>query len=158
MLGDSNTGSLYFFLLILLINSIVIPNCTASLIFYNSPLQMILKRKVKTKEGHIKEEEDIDILCSWIEVGGQPALPEGDAQGLLAEVSKFPCPLFLFHPPFSILVLFLICYPLFPYNLDVLDCYWLFSSFFVGCETAPVCKHKEGRGKEARSRGPAARD
>ena len=41
-----------------------------------------------------KEEEDVDILHSWME-GGQPALPEGEAQGLLAEVSKFPCPLLL---------------------------------------------------------------
>ena len=48
-----------------------------------------------------KEEEDVDILCRWIEVGGQPALPEGEAQGLLAEVSKFPC-LFPFHLPLSI--------------------------------------------------------
>ena len=42
-----------------------------------------------------KEEEDIDILRSWMEVGIQPALPEGEAQGLLAEVSKLPCPPFL---------------------------------------------------------------
>ena len=41
-----------------------------------------------------KEEEDVDILHSWMEVGGQPALPEGEAQGLLAEVSKLPCPPF----------------------------------------------------------------
>ena len=40
-----------------------------------------------------KEEEDIDILHSWMEVGGQPALPEGEAQVLLAEVSKSSCPL-----------------------------------------------------------------
>ena len=48
-----------------------------------------------------KEEEDVNILCSWIEVGGQPALPEGEAQGLLAEESRFPC-LFAFHLPLSI--------------------------------------------------------
>ena len=65
-----------------------------------------------------KEEEDIDILRSWIEVGGQPALPEGDAQGQLAEVSKHPCSPF-FYSFLSILVLFLICYPFFPHNLDV---------------------------------------
>ena len=52
-----------------------------------------------------KEEEDINILRSWMEVGGQPALPEGEAQGLLAEVSKFPGPHF-----FPSLVFFLICY------------------------------------------------
>ena len=48
-----------------------------------------------------KEEEDVDILCSWMEVGGQPALPEGEAQGLLAEVSKLPCPLFPYSLSFS---------------------------------------------------------
>ena len=56
-----------------------------------------------------KEEEDIDILHSWMEVGGQPALPEGEEQGLLAEVSKFPC------PPFFLSDLL----PNFPHNLDV---------------------------------------
>ena len=70
-----------------------------------------------------KEEEDVNILHGWMEVGGQPALPEGEAQGLLAEVSKFPCPLFCILSssfyPFH-------CYPFFPHNLDVLDCYWLF--------------------------------
>ena len=65
-----------------------------------------------------KEEEDIYILCSWMEVGGQPALPEGEAQGLLAEVSKLPCPLFAFYLPLN-------CYLFFPHNLDVSDCYWL---------------------------------
>ena len=61
-----------------------------------------------------KEEEDINILCSWMEVGGQPALPKGEAQGLLAEVSKFCCPLFCILSssfyPFN-------CYPFFPHNL-----------------------------------------
>ena len=55
-----------------------------------------------------KEEEDVNILHSWIEVGGQPALPEGEAQGLLAEVSKFPCLFSIsassFYPLFSFLI------------------------------------------------------
>ena len=34
-----------------------------------------------------KEEEDIDILCSWVQVGGFPANPEEEAWGLLLEVS-----------------------------------------------------------------------
>ena len=50
-----------------------------------------------------KEEEDVDILCSWMEVGGQPALPEGEAQGLLSEVSKLLYPLF----PLQFILLFL---------------------------------------------------
>ena len=38
-----------------------------------------------------KEEEDVDILQSWMEVGGLPACPEEEAKGLLAEVNSFPC-------------------------------------------------------------------
>ena len=105
-----------------------------------------------------KEEEDIDILNSWMEVGGQPALPEGEAQGLLAEVSKFPY-LFAFNLPLSIP-----CFLFFLFathsSLTILRCRLLLalSSFFVGCETAPACEHEEGGGEETRSRGPAARD
>ena len=36
-----------------------------------------------------KEEEDLGILRSWIEVGGIPALDEGEAQRLLQEVGSF---------------------------------------------------------------------
>ena len=32
------------------------------------------------------------------------------------------------------------------------------SSFFVGCETAPVCKFEKRRSQETGSGGPAARD
>ena len=40
-----------------------------------------------------KEEEDLGILRSWMEVGGIPALDEGEAQRLLQEVcSFFPSP------------------------------------------------------------------
>ena len=75
-----------------------------------------------------KEEEDIDILHSWMEVGGQPALPEGKAQGLLAEVSKSSC------SPF--------CFDLLSISLMICMCglSLAISSFsFQGCETAPEC-------------------
>ena len=160
VLGESNTGSLllpplcfhfnltssslYLFILPLLF-----------LFFYNfSPSDDSKEENREVRRPMTKEEEDIDILQSWLEVGGQPALPEGEAQGMLAEVSKFPCPLPL-HFIFLFLS-FLFAAHSFPHNLDVLDCYWLFSSFFVGCETTPMCKPKEGRGKKARSRGSAA--
>ena len=92
-----------------------------------------------------KEEEDVDILHSWIEVGGQPALPEGEAQGLLAEVSKFPCLFSISSSSF---------YPLFSFlfathsSLTILMCRLLLaiSSFFVGFETAPACKYEERGG------------
>ena len=64
-----------------------------------------------------KEEEDVDVLHSWIEVGGLPAHPEEEAKGLLAEVNAILY-LFPFHLPLSIPCL-LICYPFFPHNLDV---------------------------------------
>ena len=58
-----------------------------------------------------KEEEDIDVLHSWMEVRGFPAYPEEEAKGLLAEINSFPCfshAAFL-SPP-------LICYRTFPHN------------------------------------------
>ena len=92
-----------------------------------------------------KEEEDIDILHSWIEVGGQPALPEREAQELLVEVSKFPLPSSLSSSSF---------YPLFSFSvathssLTILMCGLLLatSSFFVGFETAPAWKYEERGG------------
>ena len=38
-----------------------------------------------------REEEDLDIIRSWVEVGGHPARQEGEAKELLAEVNIFPC-------------------------------------------------------------------
>ena len=34
-----------------------------------------------------REEEDIEVMQSWMEVGGLPAHPEEEAKGLLAEAS-----------------------------------------------------------------------
>ena len=46
-----------------------------------------------------KEEEDIDILCSWVQVRGFPAHPE-EAWGLLLEVSLLSSVSFCFHVAF----------------------------------------------------------
>ena len=43
-----------------------------------------------------KEEEEIEVMQSWVELGGFPAWPEEEAKGLLAEASLSPC------PPFSL--------------------------------------------------------
>ena len=52
-----------------------------------------------------KEEEDVDILQSLMEVGGLPAHPEEEAKGVLAEVNSSPVfSLAAFLSPF------LICY------------------------------------------------
>ena len=50
-----------------------------------------------------KEEEDVKVMWSWMEVGGCPAHPEEEAKGLLAEVSSSPgspflLPLSTSHP------------------------------------------------------------
>ena len=37
----------------------------------------------------MKEEEEVDVLQSWVEAGGFPAHPEEEAKELLAEVSSF---------------------------------------------------------------------
>ena len=46
-----------------------------------------------------QEKEDIDIIRSWVEVGGHPAHQEEDAKELLTEVKYIPMS---FSPPFFI--------------------------------------------------------
>ena len=45
-----------------------------------------------------KEEEEVEVLHSWVEAGGFPAHPKEKAKELLAEVSSFPCFLILPSP------------------------------------------------------------
>ena len=70
-----------------------------------------------------KEEEEVDVLHSWMEVGGLPAWPKEEAKGLLAEVNSFPC--FSMLP--SSLHLSSVTEP--SLIILVFDCYWLFSPF-----------------------------
>ena len=44
----------------------------------------------------MKEEEEVEVMWSWVEAGGFPAHPEEAAKELLAEVSSFSC--FFFFP------------------------------------------------------------
>ena len=39
----------------------------------------------------MKEEEEVEVLHSWVEAGGHPACPEEEVKELLAEVSSFSC-------------------------------------------------------------------
>ena len=39
----------------------------------------------------MKEEEEVEVMHSWVEAGGFPACPKEEAKELLAEVSSFPC-------------------------------------------------------------------
>ena len=71
----------------------------------------------------MQEEEDIDMIRSWVEVGGHPACQEEEAKELLAEVK---------HILMS-LSLLLIC--LLPISLtisDASDCYVLFPPSLQG--------------------------
>ena len=86
-----------FFSITLWYKSILTPVCTA--FFYNFPLSDESEEEERAKPM-TKEEEDVDLLCSWMEVGGHPPHPEEEAKGLLAEIDAFPC-FFPFHlPPF----------------------------------------------------------
>ena len=69
-----------------------------------------------------KEEEDVEVMWSWMEVGGCLAHPEEEEKGLLAEASSFPgspflLPLSTSHPtPISSLTIFAFpSYWLFPF-------------------------------------------
>ena len=43
-----------------------------------------------------KEEEEVEVMRSWVEAGGFPAQQEEEAKGLLSEEGSSPC------PPFSL--------------------------------------------------------
>ena len=42
-----------------------------------------------------KEEQEIDIMRSWVEAGGFPARPEEEAKTVMMEVSPLSC---VYHP------------------------------------------------------------
>ena len=43
-------------------------------------------------QPHSKEEEEVEVMRSWMEVGGFPAQQEEEAKGLLSEVGSSSCP------------------------------------------------------------------
>ena len=45
----------------------------------------------------MKEEEEVEVMHSWVEAGGFPAHPEEEAKELLAEVSSFS---WFLHPSY----------------------------------------------------------
>ena len=120
MLGNSDTGSLLFppLFTTLLIKSIFVFVCTASFL-YLSPSDESEEEDGKMRPS-TKEEEDVDMIRSWMQVGGHPAHPEEEAKGLLLEVNAFLC-FFSFHLSLSISHL-LTCYQFFPQS-RCLDCY-----------------------------------
>ena len=141
-LGESDTGSsLLPPLFINLLIKFHFCTCLHFLSLFHDPSSSDDSEEGNGEEERpmTREEEDVDILHSWIEVGGQPALPEGEAQGLLAEVSKFPR-LFAFHLPLSIPCFLFFLFAT-HFSLTILRYRLLLAlpSFFVGCETAPAC-------------------
>ena len=81
-LGESNTGYLLLpplcFYFNLTSSFLYLP--TLPLLSHNLSLSDDSKEgKGEERRPMTKEEEDINILHSWMEVGGQPALPEGEA-------------------------------------------------------------------------------
>ena len=92
-----------------------------------------------------QEEEDIEVIRSWVEAGGHPARQEGEAKELLSEVSHIPMFLSFFSP--------LIC--LLPAPSQSLVP-WIVMCLFlllIGTETAPRGEREKERGKEVGGRG-----
>ena len=94
-------------------------------------LSQTSQNKRGRKEGQLtQEEEDIDVIRSWVEVGGHPARQEGEAKELLSEVSHIPIFLsFLF-------LFFFFFFDLFATNpltiVNIFDCYTLFPPSLQG--------------------------
>ena len=131
MLGEDSTGNLICSLLfsITLLSKFTLASvCT---VFFLQVSSLDESEEEERTRLATKEEEDVDVLQSWIEVGGLPAHPEEEAKGLLAEVNSFPC---FSHAAF--LSPSLICYQFFPHNLGI-GLLLAISSFFLGVEIAP---------------------
>ena len=107
VLGDSDTGSskkyiffffffslLHFFFFFIFFDPIFIGIvCLGLLITLLPPALFLDESEQEGEKGQplTREEEDLDIIRSWVEVGGHPARQEGEAKELLAEVIIFPC-------------------------------------------------------------------
>ena len=98
MLGDSDTGSLLY-------SSLLPINFTDSnhigihlycLLSFSHSTSDDSEEEERKGRPHTQEEEDIDVIRSWMEVGGHPACQEEEAKELLAEVKPIPMSLSLF--------------------------------------------------------------
>ena len=128
VLGDSDTGSLsYSFLLPnnLLIQFTLVVGCIALIIFFLYSLSDDSEREEEKGRPYTQEEEDVDIIRSWVKVGGHPAHQEEEAKELLTEVKHIPMSLspflFLFTCllPISLTIFDVsVCYVLFPPSLQ----------------------------------------
>ena len=56
-----------------------------------SSFQMMSEEEEGAKPLTKEEDEEVDVLHSWVEAGAFPACPEEEAKGPLAEVSPFLC-------------------------------------------------------------------
>ena len=130
VLGDKDTGSLLY-------SSLLPINFTDSkpywylfiLPSFFSPLFFPSDDSEEEEEKgrpRTQEEEDINIIRSWMEVGGHPAHQEEEAKGLLAEVKHISMSLSLFPSSLTQLL---------PISLtisDISDCYLLFPPSLQG--------------------------
>ena len=135
VLGDSNTGSskkIFFFfffhfsIFFIFFDPIFIGIVCLGLLITLLPPALFLDESEQEGEKErplTREEEDLDIIRSWVEVGGHPARQEGEAKELLAEVNIFPC---------LSLSSYLICYQFPLTTFCIFDGYMLFPPSLQG--------------------------
>ena len=97
VLGNSNTGSLSYSFPLPISYSFPLPNTLLiqfklvlfilpSLFFFSDDSE----GEVKKRRPLMQEEEDIDMIRSWVKVRGDPAHQEEEVKELLAEVKHIP--------------------------------------------------------------------
>ena len=134
VLGDSNTGSskkyIFFFFtspfFFIFFDPIFIGIVCLGLLITLLPPALFLDGSEQEGEKErplTREEEDLDIIRGWVEVGGHPARQEGEAKELLAEVNIFPC---------LSLSSYLICYQFPLTTFCIFDGYMLFPPSLQG--------------------------
>ena len=99
VLGDSDTGSLLYssLLPINFTDSNHIGICLYCLFLFFCSASDDSEEEERKGRPLTQEEEDVDVIRSWMEVGGHPAHQEEEAKELLAEVKHVPMSLSFFH-------------------------------------------------------------
>ena len=89
-----SSGSTPLFYFVWILHRNIIQNFCLFSLTYPSPLFPSVRWFCWGGSSQIANQgrEDIDTLCSWVQVGGFPAWPEEEAQGLSIEVNLFYLP------------------------------------------------------------------
>ena len=141
VLGDSDTGSLFYssLLPINLLIQFILVFVYIAFSFFSFPFRWFRRRGGKRKAPHSRRRRH---RCHK-ELGRGWGPPGSSRRGSKRIVGRgMSLSLFFFILPSSFHLSLTCLLPISLTIFDASDCYLLFSSFFTGCETTPMCQLK----------------